>query len=436
MTETIHPAAARGYAETADLYERARPGYPDDALAAIVEGLGLRAGRTMLELGAGTGKLTRRLAPAGGRIVALEPVAGMRAKLAAVVADATGHDGDAEVDIIDGTAEAIPLPNASVDGVVAAQAFHWFDAIRALSEVHRVLRPGGRFVLAWNRRDESVPWVKAIGDRIRTLAGDEPQVWDDRWPAALRRCALFEPWQQADFRQSHRLTRAGVLERVASVSFVAAAEPSAQAEVLADVEALLRDDPATAGREVIDLPYDTQVMWATRRSIDPGLEGVVASVNLNRGGVPKPPVDGTWIRTLGLDGDGHHNPDVHGGPTAAVCLYPQEAIERVRADGHQAFPGSYGENLTLLGIDWSRLRDADRLELGDPGGSEADGSLGPLLELTQYATPCATQAPWFVEGRIARISHRVRPEDARWYARVLREGPVRPGMAVRVVREG
>ena len=142
-------------------------------------------------------------------------------------------------------------------------------------------------------------------------------------------------------------------------------------------------------------------MWATRRSIEPGLEGVVASVNLNRGGVPKPPVDGTWVRTLGLDGDGHHNPDVHGGPTAAVCLYPQEAIERVRADGHQSFPGSYGENLTLLGIDWAALGDGDRLELGDPGGDEADGTLGPLLELTQYATPCATQAHWFVEGRIA-----------------------------------
>ena len=221
----------------------------------------------MLELGAGTGKLTRRLVPAGGRIVALEPVPGMRAKLAAALESVTGDDGLAAVEIVDGTAEAIPLPNRSVDAVVAAQAFHWFDAIRALSEVHRVLRPGGRFVLAWNRRDESVPWVKALGDRIRTLAGDEPQVWDERWPAALRRCALFEPVEQADFRQSHRLTRAGVLDRVASVSFVAAAEPSAQAEVLADVDALLRDDPATAGLETIELPYDTEVMWATRAII-------------------------------------------------------------------------------------------------------------------------------------------------------------------------
>jgi MOSC domain-containing protein YiiM len=175
-------------------------------------------------------------------------------------------------------------------------------------------------------------------------------------------------------------------------------------------------------------------MWATRRTIEPGLAGVVASVNLNRGGVPKPPVDGTVVRTLGLDGDGHNEPDVHGGPTAAVCLYPQEAVERVRADGHQSFPGSYGENLTLLGIDWSGLRDGDRLELGDDGDGDGAGA-GPLLELTQFAAPCATQSHWFVEGRIARISHKVRPQDARWYARVLREGPVAPGMAVRVVRD-
>ena len=428
MTDTVHPAAARGYASTADLYDRARPGYPEDAVAAIVERLDLRPGRTVLELGAGTGKLTTRLVPTGARIVALEPVPGMRTKLAAALGGAPG------VEIVDGTAEAIPLPAGSVDAVVAAQAFHWFDAIRALSEVHRVLRPGGRFVLAWNRRDESVPWVRALGDRIRTLAGDEPQVWDDGWRASLRRCALFEPWDSVLFRQTQVLTRDGVLDRVASVSFVAAAEPSAQAEVLASVDALLRDDPETAGRDTFDLPYDTEVMWATRRTIEPGLAGVVASVNLNRGGVPKPPVDGTVVRTLGLDGDGHNEPDIHGGPTAAVCLYPQEAVERVRADGHQSFPGSYGENLTLLGIDWAGLRDGDRLELGDDGDGDGEGA-GPLLELTQFAAPCATQSHWFVEGRIARISHKVRPEDARWYARVLREGPVAPGMAVRVVRD-
>ncbi|HEY6569104.1 MAG TPA: class I SAM-dependent methyltransferase, partial [Candidatus Limnocylindrales bacterium] len=162
MTETIHPAAARGFGSSAEIYERARPGYPPDAVAEIVQLLDLRPGRTLLELGAGTGKLTRLLAPTGAYIVAVEPVASMRATLSTVI------DGDDGVEIVDGTAEAVPLPAGSVDAVVVAQAFHWFDAIRALSEVHRVLRSGGRLLLAINQRDESVPWVRALGDLIRT----------------------------------------------------------------------------------------------------------------------------------------------------------------------------------------------------------------------------------------------------------------------------
>ena len=131
---------------------------------------------------------------------------------------------------------------------------------------------------------------------------------------------------------------------------------------------------------------------------------------------------GRRCASLGLDGDGHHNPDVHGGVRAAVCLYPQEAIERVRADGHAAFPGSYGDNLTLLGIDWATLRR------GRSPGAGRRREPAPSSSSPSTPTPCSTQAPWFTEGRIARISHKVHPEDARWYARVLREGPVAPGM--------
>ena len=130
--------------------------------------------------------------------------------------------------------------------------------------------------------------------------------------------------------------------------------------------------------------------------------------------------------------------------TQAVCLYAQEAIERVREDGHAAFPGAYGENLTLLGIDWASLRAGDRLAIGDGGEGEDGGGEdgrgdsgedgvepGALLELTRRAGPCQTIAHWFLERRIARISPTLNPDDARWYARVLREGPVAPGMAVR-----
>jgi MOSC domain-containing protein YiiM/ubiquinone/menaquinone biosynthesis C-methylase UbiE len=410
VKETVHEVAARGFAAAADAYERARPDYPAAAVATIVEQLDLRPGRTLLELGAGTGKLTRQLVPSGARILALEPVAEMRAKLAETTPSA---------ERIDGAAESIPLPAASVDAVVAAQAFHWFDAIRALSEIHRVLRPGGRLLLAWNKRDESVPWVKAMVDLFRDLEAREPK--GSR--RILESCALFEPFEEVAYRHAQQLTRQGVLDRMASISHVADADPATRAAMLAALESLLHADPGTAGLEHIELPYDTLVMWGGRRSIEPGDAGVVATVNVNAGGVPKPPVDGTMIRRLGLDGDGHANPDVHGGERAAVCLYAQEAIERVRADGHVAFPGSYGENLTLLGIDWARLGEGDRLELGEETGA--------LLELTQTAAPCTTQSAWFREGRIARISAMVHPEDARWYARVLREGPVAPGMAVR-----
>ena len=185
---------------------------------------------------------------------------------------------------------------------------------------------------------------------------------------------------------------------------------------------LLATDPETAGRTEFDLPYDTVVHWAARRSPVPGAVGVVASVNVNAGGVPKPPVDGARILRLGIEGDGHSKPEpVHGGPDAAVCLYAQEAIERVREGGDMAYPGAYGENLTLLGIDWGSLAAGDQLAFG--GGDDA----GALIELTEPATPCDNLAHYFTGRRIARVSHLRHPEDARWYARVLREGPWRRG---------
>ena len=130
---------------------------------------------------------------------------------------------------------------------------------------------------------------------------------------------------------------------------------------------------------------------------------------------------GRLVRRGGLEGDAHTDLKHHGGPLQDVCLYPIEAIERIAAEGHQAFPGAYGENLTLIGIDWAGLRAGDRLRIGGDG---------PVIELTDFATPCTKQAHWFLEGRIGRISATAHPEDARWYARTIEEGPVAPGDAV------
>jgi MOSC domain-containing protein YiiM len=429
MTDTVHPIAARGFDAGADAYERGRPDYPAEAVASIVNLLELRPGRVLLELGAGTGKMTRQLAPAGARILAIEPVAGMRAKLVDEVPDA---------ELLDGTAEAVPLPAGSVDAVVAAQAFHWFDTIRALSEIHRVLRPGGRVALVWNLRDESVPWVRRLGECIERATGGEAPNSQRGWRERVDRCGLFEPLETSSFRHVQRLSVDGVLDRVVSVSTVAAAAVSVREGLVAEIRSLLATDPDTAGRTEFDLPYDTKVYWAARRSPVPGTVGVVASVNVNRGGVPKPPVDGSRILWTALDGDGHREPEsIHGGLDRAVCVYAQEAIERIRDGGDVAFPGAYGENLTLLGIDWGSLATGDRLAIGPGREGEAPGEggdgAGALIELTEPATPRQSIAHYFAERRIARVSHKVHPEDARWYARVLREGPVAPGMAVRVV---
>jgi MOSC domain-containing protein YiiM len=151
--------------------------------------------------------------------------------------------------------------------------------------------------------------------------------------------------------------------------------------------------------------------------------GRVVSVNVNNGGVPKLPVKEQWVGRLGLADDHHIEPEPsHGGVDQAVCLYSMEAIGRLVAEGHNAFPGAFGENLTLEGIELDAIGPGDRLAIGDGG---------LVIEITWHAAPCKKQAHWFSDGRFARISGKTNPPDARWYARVLNEGRVRPGDSVR-----
>jgi MOSC domain-containing protein YiiM len=355
----------------------------------------------------------------GADVVAVEPIAEMRAKL---------EEALPAVEALDGTAEDLPLANHSVDAVLVAQAFHWFDGVRALSEIRRVLRPGGGLGLLWQARDASVPWVARLNEIIDAADDGHPRFRTGAWRSAFELTALFEPFREAALHSVQRATSGEIVARVASISYVAAMSEEQREPVLADVRRLLATDPATAGRERIDLPHVVHVYRTRPRAVPDGPSiGLVLAVNTSPGGVPKRPVAWTRIRVGGLDGDGHANPRVHGGPLQDVCLLAFEAIERIRADGHQAFPGAYGENLTLAGLDWAGLRAGDRLEVGHAGK-------GPLLELTDYASPCDQQARWFVDGRYGRISARKHPQDARWYARTIREGPVSAGDAVRLIR--
>jgi SAM-dependent methyltransferase len=253
----MHDQARRGYgtAGAAAAYERGRPGYPEDAVAELVGVLGVVPGATLLDLAAGTGKLTRQLMATGATLVAVEPVAAMRAQLARLAAG----------EVLGGTAEAIPLRDGSLDAVTVGQAFHWFDAGRAVAELGRVLRPGGRLGLIWNARDESRPWVAEIGAILDRHAGDAPRHRDGRWRAAFDAADRFTPLRHQTFHHLHHLDRAAVLDRFASISFIAALPDTARARVLEEIGRVLDAEPSLAGQDRIGLPYRTDLYWCERR---------------------------------------------------------------------------------------------------------------------------------------------------------------------------
>ena len=151
--------------------------------------------------------------------------------------------------------------------------------------------------------------------------------------------------------------------------------------------------------------------------------GRVLQVNVSMGGVPKLPVARAWVSSLGLDGDAHRDFTEHGGPHRAVCLFSIEAIERLQSEGHPIEPGGAGENLTTTGVEWSLLPVGARARIG----TELE------LELASSTTPCSTQKPNFRDGKFSRINIDLHPSDSRMYARVLREGEVRPGDQITVL---
>jgi SAM-dependent methyltransferase len=251
----IHPSAALGFQAGADAYERGRPSFPAEAVAFLIEWLGIGPSTRVLELGAGTGKLTRQLVPSGASIVAVEPVPAMREKLEALVPG---------VQVLDGTAEDIPVGHGSVDAVAVAQAFHWFDGRRALAEIHRVLRPGGRLGLLWNARDESVDWSAELTRIMDPHRGSAPRYATGDWQLAFEDTSLFGPLHERSVQYVERMVPDQVVDRVLSVSFIAAL-PDAQCRGVAErVRHLLVSHPDLADRDEIAFPYRTDVFWCER----------------------------------------------------------------------------------------------------------------------------------------------------------------------------
>lgn len=250
----VHRIASAGYSAAGADYERARPGYPVEAVWLLVAELGLRPGRTLLDLAAGTGKLTRLLRPSGATVLAVEPVADMLARLPT----------DLAVHRVAGTAERIPLTGESVHAAVVGTAFHWFDGDRALFELGRVLRPGGGLGLVWNNPDRATDWVDRVWGIVDAQRGDAPRNADHRWRAAFDRTRVFTPLEHRRFHHEQTITPDELLARVASIAFIAALSTAGRRAVLKQVTEQITTHPDLCGQMAFALPYRTDAYWCRK----------------------------------------------------------------------------------------------------------------------------------------------------------------------------
>jgi SAM-dependent methyltransferase len=232
------------FAEVAGAYERGRPGYPDEA----VRWLAGDEPRDVVDLGAGTGKLTRALVAHGHRVTAIEPLTEMLEHLSENAPGAFGMLGSAEV---------LPLPDAFADVVTCAQSFHWFDHPVALTEIVRVLRPAGRLALVWNSRDDDDPWMA----KLSAIIGNE-SVQDGDVGPVIDASGLFGPVEKTQFAHVQGLDRDGLLDLVLSRSYVAKLSPADRQPVLDAVGALYDE---TAAPDGVRLAYRTESFRASTR---------------------------------------------------------------------------------------------------------------------------------------------------------------------------
>jgi SAM-dependent methyltransferase len=222
-------------------YERGRPSYPPEAIDWLLPA----DARDVLDLGAGTGKLTTRLVERGLGVVAVDPIPEMLELLSSSLPDTPA---------LLGTAEEIPLPDDSVDAVLVAQAWHWFDRELAAKEIARVLRPGGRLGLVWNTRDERLGWVKELGRIIGHDDADDNEV------------TLPEPFTNLERHQvewTNYLTPQALIDLVASRSYCITSPENVRTRTLDQVRELLGTHPALANTNGLALPYVTVGIRAT-----------------------------------------------------------------------------------------------------------------------------------------------------------------------------
>lgn len=236
-----------GFESGSDVYERARPGYPDEAVTRLTSLAGITAGSRVLDLAAGTGKLTRQIQARGARCLAVEPSGSMREVFSRTVPD---------VPVVGATAERIPVGTGAMDAVVVAQAFHWFDAPAALAEIARTLRSRGWLGLIWNERDESDPMVAELV-RISKRDRSAPYPVGMDFGAVIGRSGLFGPVEREKFAWVQWLDRHAFVDQVASRSYVRVLPGAEQLELLDQVAAF-----GSTLAEPIAMPYIADLFCA------------------------------------------------------------------------------------------------------------------------------------------------------------------------------
>ena len=251
----IHHAAELGYQLAAADYERVRPSYPTRALGVLADALDLGPGKQVAEVGAGTGKFTRLLALTGARVIAVEPVAAMRSRLAELLP---------RVEIVDGLAESTGLADGSVDVVVAAQAWHWFDPAAALAEVERITRAGGRLGLVWNTLDETVPWVSEYSSIYRQWRTDAvPGHRDGTWRKFFDTVRGWDSLCEEHVPNPYVTDREGVLGQALTSSMISTLDEGQRAQVRRQLEEVLERHQESRG-DRIEIPYVTDLYWTSR----------------------------------------------------------------------------------------------------------------------------------------------------------------------------
>jgi SAM-dependent methyltransferase len=237
---SLHPLAER-FASVADEYERGRPDYPPAVVGALAAELGLNDGARVLDLAAGTGKLTRALLAGGLDAIAVEPQAPLREVLAARVGAERVHDG---------LAEAIPLQDDSVDAVTVSDAFHWFDHAPALAEIGRVLRPGGGLCVVWTIPDwGGASWAHELGTTMAALRPEHPGFDGPPWQDAARASGRWTEPREVRLTIARPASPAQIVDHIASMSWIAAMPDPERAERLAQMRALI-----DAGETPAELP--------------------------------------------------------------------------------------------------------------------------------------------------------------------------------------